>query len=137
MLVLTHSHDGTQKKSLTSAQLYSEYNRNDAPDPYYEDCDLPLQAARYLWWGLSSQTRLTYTTQRNDFVHFCTVRGVTPFPASEQLLTLWTATLCERGLRTMTIKRYLTGPMSLHINLGLSTKPFGNHRLQRIIRGIN
>jgi hypothetical protein len=36
-----------------------------------------------------------------------------------------------------TIKSYLTGLKSLHIDLGLSTEPFGNHPLQRIIRGIN
>jgi hypothetical protein len=60
-----------------------------------------------------------------------------PFPASEQLLALWTATLGGRGLRTMTIQSYLTGLKSLHIDLGLSTELFGNHRLQRIIRGIN
>jgi hypothetical protein len=135
--LLTHSHDGTQKKSLTSAQIYSRYNCNDAPDTWYEDCNLPPQAAQYFWWGLSSQTRRTYTTPRNDFVHFSAVRGVTPFPASEQLLALWTAKLGERGLRTKNIERYLTGLKSLHIDLGLSTEPFGNHRLQRIIRGIN
>jgi hypothetical protein len=44
---------------------------NDAPDTWYKDCNLPPQAARYLWWGLSCQTRLTYTTPSNDFVHFC------------------------------------------------------------------
>jgi len=37
----------------------------------------------------------------------------------------------------MTIKSYLTGLKSLHIDLWLSTKTFGNHRLHRIIRGIN
>jgi len=36
-----------------------------------------------------------------------------------------------------TIKSYLTGLKSLHIDLGLSTEPFGNHCLQGIIRGIN
>ena len=36
-----------------------------------------------------------------------------------------------------TIKSYLTGLKSLHIDPRLSTKPFGNHRLQRVIRRIN
>jgi hypothetical protein len=110
---------------------------NDAPDSWYEDCNLPRQAARYLWWGLSSQTRRTYTTPRNDYVHFCALRGATAFPASEQQLLVWVSKLGERGLRTKTIKSYLTGLKSLHVDLGLGTKPFGNPRLQRIIRGIN
>jgi hypothetical protein len=97
----------------------------------------PPQAARYLSQGLSFKTQRTYTTPRNDFVHFGTVRGVTPFQASKQLLPLWTAKLGERGMHTTTINSYLTGLQSLHIDLGLSTEPFGNHRLQRINRGIN
>ena len=64
----------------------------------------PPQAARYLWWGLSSQTPRTYTTSRNDFLHFCAVRGVTPFPLWEQLLALWTAKLGKCSLRTKIIK---------------------------------
>jgi hypothetical protein len=47
---------------------------NDTPDTWYEDCNLPPQAARYLGWGLSSHTQRTYTTPRNDIVHFCAVR---------------------------------------------------------------
>ena len=65
------------------------------------------------------------------------MQEVTPFPALEQLLVLWTAKLGERCLRMKTINTDLTGVKSLHIDLGLSTEPFGNHRLQRIIRGIN
>jgi hypothetical protein len=65
------------------------------------------------------------------------IRGVTPFPALELQLSLWTAKLGELILRMKTIKRYLTSLKSLHIDLELSTGPFGNHRLQRIIRGLN
>jgi hypothetical protein len=56
---------------------------------------------------------------------------------SEQLLALWIAKPGQRGLHTKTIKSYLRGQKSLHFDLGLSTEPVGNHRLQRIIRGIN
>ena len=110
---------------------------NDAPDTWYEDCNLHPLAARYLWWGLSCQTRCTYTTTRNNLVHLCTVRGVTPFPALGQLGELWTGKIGECGLRTKTLKSYLTGLKSAHIDLGLSTEPVGNHYQQRIISGIN
>ena len=60
-----------------------------------------------------------------------------PFAASEQLLSLWTAKLAERGLRMQTIKCYITGLQSLHTDLGLSTEPFGNHCPQHIVRGID
>jgi len=60
-----------------------------------------------------------------------------PCPASEQLLALWTAKLSEHRLPTKTIKSDLPGLQSLHIDLGLSNEPFGNHRLQHTIRVIS
>ena len=128
---------GHRKNRKPLPKLRVETIANDAPGTSYEDCNLPPQAAKYLCWGLTSQTQCRYTTPSNDFIHFSAVQGVTPFPASEQLLSLWTAQLGECGLVTNTINSYLTVLKSLHIQLGLSTEPFGNHRLQRIIRGIN
>lgn len=88
----------------------------------------PPQAAPYLWWGLSSLTWRTYTTPKNNIVHFCAVQEITPILASGELHSLWASKLGERSLRTNTIKSYLSCLMPLHNDLRLRTESFDNQR---------
>lgn len=130
-VLLTHLHDGTQRATLTSAQLFST-NRNERPGHLVQGLQPSLQAAQFIWGGHRSLTRRTYTTPRYDFVYFWEVREVTPFPVSGQLLALWTAKLGSHGPHTNTNKSYLTGLKLLHIDVGFSTEPFCNHHLQLV-----
>ena len=49
----------------------------DPPESWYTDIGLPRIAARYLWWGLSSNTRRTYDTARRSYV-ICYVSRLRP-----------------------------------------------------------
>jgi integrase len=113
---------------------------HEAPDSWYRDCDLPKRAARLLWWGLSSGTRRTYQTPRNNYVRFCAMEGILrPFPATPYYLCLWVDSMAAQRpeLQAKTISAYLVGLRSLHIDLGFSTDHFDdNPRLDRMVRGV-
>lgn len=66
------------------------------------------------------------------------MEGLRPaFPASLSTLASWTSDLGERRLQVKTIKAYLTGVRSAHINIGFDDlKVFHHPMLQRIIAGI-
>jgi hypothetical protein len=114
---------------LTRTNIY------EPPQSWYDDCDLEAGAARLLWYGLSRNTRRTYETARNSYVLFCAHRGLTPFPANSTILCSWVHSLSERRLQHKTIKLYITGLKSPHIELGISTEGFGDDRLDRVVRG--
>jgi integrase len=115
---------------------------HDAPDYWYQDCDLPKRAARLLWWGLSANTRRAYKTARNNYVRFCYKAGIPNrqhFPATSYNLCLWVDSMAAQcpPLLAKTIGAYLVGLRSLHIDLGLSVDQFENNpRLNRMVRGV-
>jgi hypothetical protein len=102
---------------------------HDPPEYWYQDCDLPKRAARLLWWGLSTNTRRTYRTARNNYVRFCHATGISPgrqFPATSSNLCLWVDYMAAQcpPLQAKTIGVYLVGLRSLHIDLGFSVEQF-------------
>ena len=97
------------------------------------------EAARFLWWGLSSKTRKTYATPTKSYTSFCAMRGIRPpFPATNSSLMEWVAHLGNKWVKTKTIKAYLTGLRSAHIDMGFEEDldAFYSPSLQRIIAGI-
>jgi integrase len=110
-------------------------NSYEPPQSWYDDCDLDAGAARLLWYGLSKNSRRTYETARSNYVLFCAHRGLTPFPATATILCSWVHSLSERRLQHKTIKLYITGLKSRHIDLGISTEGFRDDRLDRVVRG--
>ena len=81
-------------------------------------------------------TRASYTTPQRSFIKFCDTRGVKHFlPATESLLCLWISWLALR-VTWKTIKSYLQGVRSLHIDLGLADPVINQPRLERTFRGI-
>ena len=66
------------------------------------------------------------------------MQGFKPaFPASLPTLASWVATLGDRRLHVKTIKAYLTGTRSAHVDMGFEDlKVFQHPMLQRIVAGI-
>ena len=59
------------------------------------------------------------------------------FPTSRSALAGWVARLGDKRLRVKTIKAYLTGLRSVHVDMGYTDLGvFHNPMLQRIIAGI-
>jgi integrase len=93
-------------------------------------------AAHYLWCGLAQTTRKGYTTARNSYLDFCRLQRLgSPLPAKPLGLIEWMVSLAGR-VKSRTLKLYLTGLKSYHIDLGLDTSAFDDERLERTIRGI-
>lgn len=93
-------------------------------------------AQYYLWSGIGSSTRSTYTTPQRNFLRFCEQHNIhKPLPAGEDLLCLWISHL-SFTIHFRSIKVYLYGIRSLHVDLGYASPLDGCIRLERVFRGI-
>lgn len=110
----------------------------DPPDSWYNQTALPREAASLLWWGLAAKTRKAYATPTKSYSAYCAINGSTPsFPATVNSLASWIAHLSTRRANAKTIKAYLTGVRSAHVDMGYEDLAvFHNPQLQRIIAGI-
>jgi hypothetical protein len=89
-----------------------------------------------LWSGIGDRTRSSYASHQNSLLHFCRIHDI-PFtlPASEDLLCLWMAWLSKR-LSFASIRVYLFGIRSLHVDSGWPDPMLNKHRIARMLRGI-
>lgn len=109
----------------------------DPPDSWYKQTPLSRNAARYLWWGLANKTRSSYRTAVHSYTEFCALSRVTAFPATIQSLTGWVARLADHRIQVKTIKAYLCGVRSAHVDMGFEDLDVFHHPLlQRVIAGI-
>ena len=97
-------------------------------------------AGFYLWRGLAQSTRRSYETPRRSFIRFCTLSGRrhssgSCLPATGCWLIEWITSLAGR-VKVKTMKQYLSGLRSYHVDLGLPVTAFQDERLERVIRGI-
>ena len=90
--------------------------------------------------GLAGSTRRTYLTGQQRFLDFCywsrcLNENGSPLPASEWMLMTFAAHLSST-LKADSIKVYLAGVWSLHLEHGLAN-PLNNYlRLERVLKGI-
>ena len=94
----------------------------------------------YLSNGLAPSTRRVYSSAQKQFIEFCLQDGCTNqdgsiLPASEQALMRFCSHLADR-LHHTSIKVYLSGVRSLHIDRGFSDPLVNCLQLQRVLRGI-
>ena len=97
-------------------------------------------AGHYLWRGLAQSTRRSYETPRRSFIRFCTLSGRrhssgSCLPATGRWLIEWITSLAGR-VKVKTIKQYLSGLRSYHVDLGLPVVAFSDELLERVMRGI-
>ncbi|PIL25565.1 hypothetical protein GSI_12373 [Ganoderma sinense ZZ0214-1] len=115
----------------------------DPPPQWYEtNSFVSRQAAFYLWHGLASSTRRTYSTGQTSFLNFVSLNPAyrnadrNILPASQRAIMEWVASLGARGLKSQTIKAYLSSVRSLHVDCDLPFTACEAPIVQRLIRGI-
>lgn len=94
----------------------------------------------YLSNGLAPSTRRVYSSAQKQFLDFCIQDGSVNqdgfiLPASEQTLMRFCSHLADR-LHHTSIKVYLSGVRSLHIDMGFGDPLANCLQLQRVLRGI-
>lgn len=97
-------------------------------------------AGFYLWRGLAQSTRRNYDTPRRKYMTFCALAGLrhpsgSCLPAKPRWLIEWVTSLAGR-VKVKTIKLYLCGLKSYHIDLGFPVIAFQDDRLERVTQGI-
>ena len=87
--------------------------------------------------GLAPTTRRTYVTGKRRYLRFCESLGLSPTPASEQVLQVFVASLARDGLAHSTVKNYLAAVRYFHLEEGLpDPKVVDMARLQLVVRGV-
>ena len=96
---------------------------------------MPRDLARLLWWGLTRNTRRTYSTSIKSYNTHCAMNRIQPFfPATFLSLGTWVATLSTRRVKTKSIKTYLTGVRSAHVDMGFENLTvFHSAQLKRVV----
>ncbi|GLB45363.1 putative transposition, RNA-mediated [Lyophyllum shimeji] len=105
------------------------YDRN----PFYS-----RRVAFYLWYGLASSTRRTYSTGQKSFLNFAVLNGFAAphaIPATQPAIMEWVCSLAGR-VEPKTIKAYLSHVRSLHVDNDLPFAVTEASVVQRLIRGI-
>ena len=93
-----------------------------------------------MFQGIASTTRRTYDSAQRRFLEFCrwsqslNANG-SPLPASEWTLMLFVTHL-SRTIKASSIKVYLAGIRSLHIENGFANPLANCLRLERVLRGV-
>ena len=102
--------------------------------------DLEQQCLSFLCQGLAPSTRCSYSSTQSKFISFCRQLGKlhpsgSPCPADAWTLCLF-STFLARTIQHSSIKVYLSGVRTLHIEQGFPDPLMNCLRLQRVVRGI-
>ena len=99
---------------------------------------MPRDAARILWWGLAPKTRRTYSTPVKSYYTHCGLNGIQPaFPATFYSLATWISKLSIKRVKAKTIKSYLTGVRSAHVDMSYhDLSAFHSPDLERMVAGV-
>lgn len=99
---------------------------------------LDRNAALFIWWGLATTTRDLYSTAFRSYMRHCRLYlDCSALPATIQSLASWAARLGLDRIKTKTIKGYICGLRSAHIDRGyFDYTAFSSPLLLRVIRGI-
>lgn len=113
------------------------------PEEYFLNVPnfLSRSATCYLYHGLAAKTRENYSTQWRSFIKYYVLIGTLPsFPTSLCSLCGWVAHLGDqRTTKSQTIKVYVKGLKSYHVDIGYSSSEleiFSHSTIKPIIDGI-
>lgn len=97
---------------------------------------LLAEAKALLLCGLATSSRKTYNMGTKRWLQFCSDHGVlSPLPAAEGDLCLF-VTLLARSLRHSTIRSYLAGVRSFHVESGFPDPTENAKLLHRMLQGV-
>ena len=85
--------------------------------------------------GIASSTARSYRSAQNRYTDFCRKLGLTPVPATEQVLILFVAELAQ-SVAHATIRSYLSAVRNLHITKGWPDPLVGTLRLELVLKGV-
>ena len=112
------------------------------PDQWYQThAGYSRPVAFFLWHGLASSTRRTYSTGQRSFLDFLRLHPALAnsdgniLPASQKAILEWVVNLAGR-FQPKTIKAYLSAVRSLHTDAGHAFEPIESPVTQRVLRGI-
>ena len=87
--------------------------------------------------GLANSTKRSYQSGANRYIRFCSLFGVTPYPATERSLSHFVGYLLQEGLSASTVKGYLSAVRHAQISLGLGDPRMGDmSQLEYHIKGL-
>ena len=87
--------------------------------------------------GLAASSQRTYRSGERKYVTFCQVYKLTPFPATEPVLTAFVAALHTQGLAVGTVKSYLAAMRHTQIAIGLGDPQIGSMpQLEYVLKGL-
>lgn len=119
----------------TRGPLGGRGTRSDPPADWYETIGGDRLAAFYIWQGISHTTRASYQAAVNSYTSFARERRFAPiFPATAQGLMAWVGSFQGR-VEAGTLKHYLSGLRSHHVDIGFPIDQFSNVTLERCVRG--
>ena len=84
--------------------------------------------------AFSGSTLKTYSSTHNKYLDFCKQHTFSPLPATDNILSLFVASLHREGFKGSSIRVYLSGIRNLHILNNFPT-PVYFPRLQLNIKG--
>ena len=111
---------------------------HDPPGFWYKQSAYSQETSRILWWGLATKTRKSYSTAAKSYDLFCALQGISPaYPATTTSLLEWITHLSVKRPKAKTLKAYLTGVRSVHVDMGHEDLAvFHSPVLQRAIAGV-
>lgn len=102
--------------------------------------DLSIQVNTMLYGAHRPNTNRTYSSAQRQYIKFCDMYDLNPFPASEQNILWFLAFLDSvkkfksHGLRASSMQVYLSAIRSLHIKLGLDAPPINTPRVKLALK---
>ncbi len=91
----------------------------------------------YFQNGLASSTQKAYNSAKKRYIQFCSGRGLTPLPASEDQLCQFASSLANQKLCHSSIKSYLAAIRHLHIAERYGDPNISSMaRLEQVLKGI-
>ncbi|CAF9928771.1 MAG: hypothetical protein HETSPECPRED_006926 [Heterodermia speciosa] len=113
----------------------------DPPESWYNQTGLDRNVSKLLYHGLAPKTRENYSIGARNYHEHCAMHGLRPaFPATVDHLLNWLGELGRGNLKAETIKKYLAGVKSHHIDIGCKRRDiedvFSHALVKRAIRGI-
>ena len=126
--------------SSATGQEDSNPHPSSALSPAFHS-HLEARCHSFMYQGLASSTRRTYSCTREKFVNFCFMTGHlspygSPSPAPDPLTLCLFAIYLADSLRHSSIKVYLSAVWCLHVDQGFPDPLENCLRLQRVVRGI-
>ena len=97
---------------------------------------LHAHAKRLVRAGVRPSTARTDNSAQKRYMDFCSQYGLLALPADENTLLLYIAYLNSCGLCAGTVRVYLAGIRSLHIEEGLGNPLEDKYRLSRALRAL-